>query len=197
MRIYSYVIILNFARKAQKAPFWGIPASYFRSKKVLELFQGSEEKKTSPVVRDCLTVQVRQKTKTTMSVQKKHRKNTGIFTTKRLSVALTEGINQVQSPPPESVSDIVTNFEDLYTCSDLNTPPAPFQKGQVVRIVNPRHSRRTYKGRFGEVAAVVRGSTDDDWTVYILFPGKPLAVAFHPNELQMITADSLVGGTEA
>lgn len=60
MRICSYVEILNFAFAGRKMPCGGMSAYCFCSKKSEELFSSSKAKKTSLVMRDCLTLQVRQ-----------------------------------------------------------------------------------------------------------------------------------------
>ncbi len=88
----------------------------------------------------------------------------------------------------------VTSCEVPFSLDEANSVSPPFSRGQLVRIVKGRASRRKYQGKFGEVASVVRGSEDTDWTIYVLLPGNPLAIALLPNELELINIDSLVGG---
>lgn len=118
-------------------------------------------------------------------------------------------------PPPQRVYAKPENFtkgkERLSTCllqcdesekthsfaHDNDTPPAPFRKGQLVRIVKCRHSRRKYRGKFGEVAAITRGWEEGEWIVYIVFPGRSQAVAFYPSELALILESGLLVGGAA
>lgn len=90
---------------------------------------------------------------------------------------------------------IVTNSEVSFSSSEVNSSPSPFSRGQLVRIVKTRHSRRKYQGKFGEVVTVVRGGDDAEWTIYVAFPGRNQAVAFYPSELALILESGcLVGG---
>jgi hypothetical protein len=176
-----------------KIPNLGMSALFLSGKKVMELFNGSKKKKTSLVMRDCLTSQVRQ--------QIIHHEHTSNRSTKAKhqpsSIKCNRTTRYYRYGGGDEYTQVtldVTSCEVPFSLGEANSASPPFSRGQLVRIVKGRASRRKYQGKFGEVASVVRGSEDENWTIYVLLPGNPLAIALLPKELELINIDSLVGG---